>query len=172
MLQRSTVIRHLPARAQPAALQPCIRLPGIAPFTAARAVATSSSPQANATSRRTLVQNIVSGFVLGSSMAMLPGGSRSVASAASAGSEIEKVGEALPGNVRGTYPLQRPPLAQPLSRSCGVTLQVLEDPRWPEAWPFKPDDFGRYDESPDTVFYSSPRLVYHIDDKAVGALTK
>lgn len=31
---------------------------------------------------------------------------------------------------------------------------------------------GRYDESPDTLFYSQPRLVYHIDDGAVKALTK
>ena len=30
----------------------------------------------------------------------------------------------------------------------------------------------RYDESTDDLFYSAPRFVYHIDDKAVDALTK
>ena len=32
--------------------------------------------------------------------------------------------------------------------------------------------FGRYDESPDERFYSSPRLVTHIDDRAIGAVTQ
>ena len=30
----------------------------------------------------------------------------------------------------------------------------------------------RYDETVDTVFYTTPRYVYHIDDNAVKALTK
>jgi hypothetical protein len=50
--------------------------------------------------------------------------------------------------------------------------QVLKDPKWPEKWPFSPKDFKRQDESQDTEFYSQPRLVYHIDDRAVDALTK
>jgi hypothetical protein len=33
------------------------------------------------------------------------------------------------------------------------------------------EDFKRQDESDDGIFYESPRLVYHIDDSAVGALT-
>jgi hypothetical protein len=34
------------------------------------------------------------------------------------------------------------------------------------------EDFQRQDETSDSNFYSQPRLVYHIDDAAVGALTK
>lgn len=34
------------------------------------------------------------------------------------------------------------------------------------------NELARYDESPDAMFYSTPRLVTHIDDAAIGALTK
>jgi len=50
--------------------------------------------------------------------------------------------------------------------------KVLQEPNWPLQWPFRPDDFRRYDESPDSLFYSSPRFVTHIDDNAIKALTK
>ncbi len=50
--------------------------------------------------------------------------------------------------------------------------QVLDDPKWPAKWPFRPEDFNRYDEEKDTVFYSVPRFVTHIDDYAINALTK
>jgi SAM-dependent methyltransferase len=50
--------------------------------------------------------------------------------------------------------------------------EVLAAPKWPEAWPFTAADFGRMDETPDTQFYSDSRLVYHIDDGAVGALSE
>mmetsp|Transcript_51997 Transcript_51997/g.111168 ORF Transcript_51997/g.111168 Transcript_51997/m.111168 type:complete len:302 (-) Transcript_51997:278-1183(-) len=42
---------------------------------------------------------------------------------------------------------------------------------WPEAWPFPPEAFRRQDETDDGDFYSTPRLVYHIDEGAVRALT-
>ncbi len=48
---------------------------------------------------------------------------------------------------------------------------VLKSPKWPAKWPFYPSDFKRQDESDDSGFYAEPRLVYHIDDAAVGALT-
>jgi hypothetical protein len=51
-------------------------------------------------------------------------------------------------------------------------LQVLLEPNWPEKWPFRPELFARYDEAPDTQFYSQPRFVTHIDDPAIEALTK
>jgi hypothetical protein len=38
------------------------------------------------------------------------------------------------------------------------------------SWPYKPQDFLRADESPDTKFYSSSRLVTHIDDNAISHL--
>eukprot|EP00879_Flechtneria_rotunda_P004309 GHRR01004559.1.p1 GENE.GHRR01004559.1~~GHRR01004559.1.p1 ORF type:complete len:304 (+),score=82.47 GHRR01004559.1:176-1087(+) len=50
--------------------------------------------------------------------------------------------------------------------------KVLTDLKWPEKWPFRPEDFLRYDESDDSVFYDAPRYVYHIDDGAVKALTE
>lgn len=52
-----------------------------------------------------------------------------------------------------------------------VYERVLDDPKWPEGWPFSPEDFSRQDESDDTMFYDAARLCYHIDDAAVSALT-
>jgi len=50
--------------------------------------------------------------------------------------------------------------------------KVLTNPKWPPSWPYTEEDFKRMDESEDTIFYDQPRLVYHIDDAAVTALTK
>lgn len=49
---------------------------------------------------------------------------------------------------------------------------MLDAPEWPPVYPLQPRDFGRYDETPDSDFYESPRFVTHIDDKAIGAVTK
>lgn len=49
--------------------------------------------------------------------------------------------------------------------------QILANPKFPPTWPYRPADFKRQDESIDTDFYYQPRLVYHIDDNAVKALT-
>ena len=43
---------------------------------------------------------------------------------------------------------------------------------WPEAPPFKPEDFFRADSIDDSSFYTVPKLVYHIDEPAVAALTQ
>ena len=43
---------------------------------------------------------------------------------------------------------------------------------WPEEPPFSPLDFARADQQDDSSFYSVPRLVYHIDEPAVAALTQ
>ncbi|GKV14028.1 hypothetical protein SLEP1_g24961 [Rubroshorea leprosula] len=50
--------------------------------------------------------------------------------------------------------------------------QVLKNAEWPEQFPFKEEDFQRFDESSDSLFYESPRFVTHIDDPAIAALTK
>jgi hypothetical protein len=50
--------------------------------------------------------------------------------------------------------------------------KVLLDPKYPDEYPFGANEMGRYDESSDFLFYSQPRLVTHIDDDAIGALTK
>jgi Methyltransferase domain len=43
---------------------------------------------------------------------------------------------------------------------------------WPESPPFASSDFARDDDRDDAQFYSQPRLVYHIDEPAVAALTQ
>lgn len=70
-----------------------------------------------------------------------------------------------PGAARRTFRS-----AQPLAAS--MFERVLENPKFPPAWPFSDEDFKRADESDDKIFYDQARLVYHIDDAAVGALTK
>lgn len=43
---------------------------------------------------------------------------------------------------------------------------------WPPEPPFQPPDFFRADSNTDTLFYTVPKLVYHIDEPAVAALTQ
>ena len=44
---------------------------------------------------------------------------------------------------------------------------------WAEdEWPFRKNDFVRIDSLNDGAFYALPRLVYHIDEPAVCALTQ
>ncbi|CAH2077573.1 unnamed protein product [Thlaspi arvense] len=50
--------------------------------------------------------------------------------------------------------------------------QALNNVNWPETFPFKEEDFQRFDETSDSTFYESPRFVTHIDDPAIAALTK
>ncbi|KAK4853400.1 hypothetical protein QYF36_008636 [Acer negundo] len=50
--------------------------------------------------------------------------------------------------------------------------QVLKNVDWPEQFPFKEEDFQRFDETSDLTFYDTPRFVTHIDDPAIAALTK
>ncbi|VVA94786.1 unnamed protein product [Arabis nemorensis] len=50
--------------------------------------------------------------------------------------------------------------------------QALNNVNWPENFPFKEEDFQRFDESSDSTFYEAPRFVTHIDDPAIAALTK
>jgi hypothetical protein len=65
----------------------------------------------------------------------------------------------------------RAPVATAATTKTAVE-KVLDDPKWPERFPFREDDFLRYDESPDTQFYESPRFVFHIDEPAIKSLTK
>ncbi|KAK6784271.1 hypothetical protein RDI58_017725 [Solanum bulbocastanum] len=58
------------------------------------------------------------------------------------------------------------------ARQKGAIEQVLKNVEWPEQFPFKDEDFQRFDESSDTLFYEMPRFVTHIDDQAIAALTK
>lgn len=48
---------------------------------------------------------------------------------------------------------------------------VLATPQWPSEWPYSAADLSRQDESTDENFYDAPRFCFHVDDKAVAALT-
>ncbi|KAJ6331071.1 hypothetical protein OIU76_009629 [Salix suchowensis] len=101
----------------------------------------------------------------------------------------------MPGRARGKYHIA-------LARQKGVIEEVLKNVDWPQQFPFKEEDFQRFDEynfdfnhptfdiglssllyipsklkvvmcrSPDSLFYDAPRFVTHIDDPAIAALTK
>ncbi|KAL5771041.1 hypothetical protein ACOSP7_015195 [Xanthoceras sorbifolium] len=58
------------------------------------------------------------------------------------------------------------------ARQKGAIEEALKNVEWPEQFPFKEEDFQRFDETPDTMFYETPRFVTHIDDPAIAALTK
>ncbi|KAK3210519.1 hypothetical protein Dsin_015225 [Dipteronia sinensis] len=58
------------------------------------------------------------------------------------------------------------------ARQKGAVEQVLMNVEWPEQFPFKEEDFQRFDETSDLTFYDTPRFVTHIDDPAIAALTK
>jgi|NOAtaT_6_FD_contig_101_1398476_length_1193_multi_9_in_0_out_0_1 SAM-dependent methyltransferase len=64
-----------------------------------------------------------------------------------------------------------PTISRTRSNANNIFERVLENPQWPDRWPYTPSDFMRQDESNDAYFYQQPRLVYHIDDEAVSALT-
>lgn len=61
------------------------------------------------------------------------------------------------------------PIANELVAIMDVTTQLRAIPN---SWSYSADDFSRRDESSDGNFYREPRLVYHIDEGAVTALTK
>lgn len=41
---------------------------------------------------------------------------------------------------------------------------------FPPAFPYEASDFARYDESDDSLYYTQPRRVTHIDDRSVSSL--
>jgi hypothetical protein len=75
----------------------------------------------------------------------------------------------LPSDVGGSRSAAREQVL--FSTAKSLVEKVLENPKWPPSWPYSDKDFQRMDESDDDIFYESPRLVYHIDDAAVAALT-
>eukprot|EP00548_Thalassiothrix_antarctica_P005011 CAMPEP_0194133866 /NCGR_PEP_ID=MMETSP0152-20130528/3883_1 /TAXON_ID=1049557 /ORGANISM="Thalassiothrix antarctica, Strain L6-D1" /LENGTH=279 /DNA_ID=CAMNT_0038829261 /DNA_START=78 /DNA_END=917 /DNA_ORIENTATION=- len=56
-------------------------------------------------------------------------------------------------------------------KAKGNVEAVLATPKWPDTWPFTENDLRRQDETNDKNFYSAPRFCYHVDEKAVAALT-
>ena len=69
-------------------------------------------------------------------------------------------------------PSKIPGYRMPITLFGSMAEKVLENPKFPDEWPYSPADFSRMDESNDAIFYDSPRLCYHIDDAAVSALTE
>lgn len=66
------------------------------------------------------------------------------------------------------------PSPSPSATRClpeGAAGDALTNVDWPTDWPFTPSDFARFDDHTDDIFYSSPRLVRHIDSDAIAALT-
>uniref|UniRef100_A0A7S3JT09 Methyltransferase type 11 domain-containing protein n=1 Tax=Aureoumbra lagunensis TaxID=44058 RepID=A0A7S3JT09_9STRA len=60
-----------------------------------------------------------------------------------------------------------------ITRATQVSVtEVLEKAKYPEHCPFSARDFARQDETADTEFYNFERFCYHIDERAVQALTK
>lgn len=88
------------------------------------------------------------------------------------------------GFVRAAAKLGLPMAAAQRGQTCDVRRfmsdmqakvsveDVLKNPKFPPEWPYSANDFKRMDESDDEVFYEQPRLVTHIDDKAINALTE
>jgi SAM-dependent methyltransferase len=66
---------------------------------------------------------------------------------------------------RFRYPISNVKMSSMISK-------VLENPNWPKKWPYTEQDFKRMDETDDGLFYSEPRLVYHIDEPCRKALTQ
>ncbi|KAK9102183.1 hypothetical protein Sjap_019437 [Stephania japonica] len=63
-------------------------------------------------------------------------------------------------------------LASARQQSVSPVEEALKNVEWPGQFPFKEENFQRFDESADSIFYEAPRFVTHIDDPAIAALTK
>lgn len=76
------------------------------------------------------------------------------------------------------------PLSKPFrSRSVGASTsllkadtqkmaeKVLANPQWPPEWPYTAQDLARMDDSTDSIFYETPRLVTHIADSTIAGIT-
>jgi len=78
-------------------------------------------------------------------------------------------------NKDGT-PLQRKTLVRRITGDSTPysfpVKKVVLTKKWPETPPFIAQDFFRVDNNDDPLFYKVPKLVYHIDEPAVAALTQ
>ena len=71
---------------------------------------------------------------------------------------------------RGVFPFWR--IAGDRSSYEFPCISVPFRREWPDDCPFLPNDFVRINNYNDGTFYALPRLVYHIDEPAVCALTQ
>lgn len=77
------------------------------------------------------------------------------------------------GSASAFFPSSVPGFRYPLLSfsMSSMAQKVLEQPKWPDTWPYTVADFARMDESNDAIFYDQARLCLHIDDPCVAALT-
>ena len=88
-------------------------------------------------------------------------------------SEVQmKYGEDANGNPRTRGVLVRRFTGDSTPYSFPKPRPVSLVKEWPDEIPFSKKDFFRADEGDDENFYTLPRLVYHIDEPAVAALTQ
>ncbi|KAL7532712.1 hypothetical protein ACHAXR_004798 [Thalassiosira sp. AJA248-18] len=88
-------------------------------------------------------------------------------------SEVQmKYGDGPDGNPRSRGLLVRRFTGDSTPYSFPTPRPVRLVKEWPEEIPFTKKDFFRADEGDDENFYTLPRLVYHIDEPAVAALTQ
>lgn len=79
----------------------------------------------------------------------------------------------------GFSPMSRPAATKSIGNSPRTILheqriaeKVLANPKFPPEWPYTAQDLARMDETDDGIFYQSARLVTHIDDAAIQALSE
>jgi len=67
-------------------------------------------------------------------------------------------------------PQVRSYLDQSIAMPKRILVDLLAEVTYPTEFPFSAEHFKRQDETSDSEFYSSPRLVFHIDDAARASL--
>lgn len=79
------------------------------------------------------------------------------------------------GAINQLATLARVPHAPPRNIRLQYSRSIcsFDSSDFPEQWPYDDNtDFGRVDTSDDSSFYSQPRFVTHIDDRAIESLTE
>ena len=113
----------------------------------------------------------------GAAHALGDGGEMSVALAARAAVAARAAHRAPRLGMRRAAGSHRPAAAGGASGAAQLATgkfgeELYADITWPEDFPFGPADLKRMDESSDFDFYAQPRFCTHIDDFAIGALTR
>eukprot|EP00040_Diaphanoeca_grandis_P016389 m.84549 g.84549 ORF g.84549 m.84549 type:complete len:288 (+) comp25766_c0_seq1:143-1006(+) len=82
-------------------------------------------------------------------------------------------GMALPSKVRSVLQLVQHRHRHDIIPTVELTKRIVVDTGgFPASWPYTSSHFEREDESDDSLFYSDPRLGFHIDDAAITRLTQ
>lgn len=98
------------------------------------------------------------------------GGRRALHSAAAAAAAIAAADTGLVERARAEGGSERL-RGVPGLRSDSKVAHALDAVKWDAEWPYDESDFRRLDRGDDSIFYAEPKLVKHIDDRAIAALT-